>query len=140
MAYFLLYGRDLRRAGYRPFDVVRVYALNLLLVGANLAGVLKSLHQASTGKRTAFHRTPKVAGRTAAPPIHVVLPVAALVYLGLAILWDGIAGNLLHAALSAGNALSSATRSGPSSAGGRRARTRHRCWRGCRGPSSAGLG
>ena len=105
VAYFLLYGRDLRRAGYRPFDVVRVYALNLLLVGANLAGVLKSLHQASTGKRTAFHRTPKVAGRTAAPPIHVVLPVAALVYLGLAILWDGIAGNLLHAALSAGNAL-----------------------------------
>jgi cellulose synthase/poly-beta-1,6-N-acetylglucosamine synthase-like glycosyltransferase len=105
VAYFLLYGRDLRRAGYRPFDVVRVYALNLLLVGANLAGVFKSLHQAATGKRTAFHRTPKVAGRTAAPAVHVVLPVAALVYLWLAILWDGIAGNLLHAALSAGNAL-----------------------------------
>jgi cellulose synthase/poly-beta-1,6-N-acetylglucosamine synthase-like glycosyltransferase len=105
VAYFLLYGRDLRRAGYRPFDVVRVYALNLLLVGANLAGVFMSLHQATTGRRTAFKRTPKVAGRTSAPPVHVVLPVAALVYLCLAILWDGATGNLLHAALSAGNAL-----------------------------------
>jgi cellulose synthase/poly-beta-1,6-N-acetylglucosamine synthase-like glycosyltransferase len=105
VAYFLLYGRDLRRAGYRSFDVVRVYALNLLLVGANIAGVLKSVHQATTGKRTAFKRTPKVAGRTAAPPVHVVLPVAALIYLSLAILWDGATGNVLHAALSAGNAL-----------------------------------
>ena len=83
IAYFVLYGRDLRRAGYRRFDVARVYALNPLLVGANLAGVLGSVQQAVTGRRSAFKRTPKVSGRTAAPPIYVVLPYAALVYLSI---------------------------------------------------------
>jgi cellulose synthase (UDP-forming) len=100
IAYFVLYGRDLRRAGYGRFDVARVYALNLLLVGANLAGVLKSIHQALTGRRSAFKRTPKVSGRTAAPPLYVVLPCAALVYLCLAVLWDALSGNFLHASLS----------------------------------------
>jgi cellulose synthase/poly-beta-1,6-N-acetylglucosamine synthase-like glycosyltransferase len=103
IAYFVLYGRDLRRAGYRRFDVARVYALNLLLVGANLAGVLRSIHQAVTGRRSAFKRTPKVSGRTAAPPMYVVLPYAALVYLSLTVLWDALSGNFLHAALSIGN-------------------------------------
>jgi hypothetical protein len=93
----------LRRAGYRRLDVARVYALNLLLVAANLAGVLNSIHQALTGRRSAFKRTPKVAGRTAAPPAYVVLPYAALAYLSLAVLWDSLSGNFLHAALSVGN-------------------------------------
>jgi cellulose synthase (UDP-forming) len=103
VGYFVLYSRDLRRAGYRRLDVARVYALNLLLVAANLAGVLNSIHQALTGRRSAFKRTPKVAGRTAAPPAYVVLPYAALAYLSLAVLWDSLSGNFLHAALSVGN-------------------------------------
>jgi cellulose synthase (UDP-forming) len=105
VAYFLLYSRDLRRAGYRRLDVARVYALNLLLVGANLAGVLKSIRQVLTGRRSAFKRTPKVSGRTAAPPIYVVLPYVALVYLSLTVVWDSLAGNLLHAGLSVCNVM-----------------------------------
>lgn len=103
VTYFGLYSRDLRRAGYRRLDVARVYALNLLLVAANLAGVLKSVHQALTGRRSAFKRTPKVSGRTAAPPVYVVLPYAALGYLSLAVVWDSLSGNVLHAALSVCN-------------------------------------
>jgi cellulose synthase/poly-beta-1,6-N-acetylglucosamine synthase-like glycosyltransferase len=103
IAYFVLYSRDLRRAGYRRFDVVRVYALNLLLVGANLGGVINSIQQALTGRRSAFKRTPKVSGRTAAPPVYVVLPYAAIVYLGLAVLWDALSGNFLQAGLSVSN-------------------------------------
>ena len=37
--YFGLYTHDLRLAGYRAWDVVRVYALNLMLVPVNLGGV-----------------------------------------------------------------------------------------------------
>src|SRR5206468_6496304 len=59
--YFILYGRDMKRAGYRRFDVVRVYALNVLLVAANLGGICKSIDQAITGRPTSFKRTPKVA-------------------------------------------------------------------------------
>src|SRR3954447_22913753 len=71
--YFALYARDLRGAGYHRRDVLRVYALNLLLLVANLAGVAKSLHQACTGRQTPFKRTPKVASRTAAPVLYVAL-------------------------------------------------------------------
>ena len=69
--YFCLYGRDLVRAGYSWKDLLNVYALNLLLVPVHLGGVLKSLHQGVTGRKTAFCRTPKVAARTVAPPLYV---------------------------------------------------------------------
>jgi cellulose synthase (UDP-forming) len=71
--YMVLYARDLVLTGYRGSDFLRVYALNLLLVPVHLAGVLQSLRQAVTGKRTPFARTPKVSGRTAAPGIYVVV-------------------------------------------------------------------
>jgi cellulose synthase/poly-beta-1,6-N-acetylglucosamine synthase-like glycosyltransferase/peptidoglycan/xylan/chitin deacetylase (PgdA/CDA1 family) len=70
--YYLLYASDLRRIGYRRRDVLRIYALNLLLIPVNLGGVLKSLHQACTGRRSSFGRTPKVPGRTAAPVGYIV--------------------------------------------------------------------
>ena len=70
--YYLLYASDLRRIGYRRRDVLRVYALNLLLIPVNLSGVLKSLRQACTGRRSSFGRTPKVPGRTAAPVGYIV--------------------------------------------------------------------
>ena len=68
LPYYLLYGRDLVLAGYRWIDLFRVYALNLLLIPVNLGGVFKSLQQAVTRRTIPFSRTPKVAGRTTAPP------------------------------------------------------------------------
>jgi cellulose synthase (UDP-forming) len=81
--YFLLYGRDLVDSGYSWADVLRVYALNLLLIPVNLGGVCKSLHQAWTGRRSAFGRTPKIPGRTAAPALYIVTAVAILLYCGI---------------------------------------------------------
>ncbi|MHB8381658.1 MAG: glycosyltransferase family 2 protein [Candidatus Binataceae bacterium] len=73
--YYILYCRDLIDCGYEWWDLPRMYALNLLLIPANLAGLLKSLYQAVTGHQSAFVRTPKVPGRTAVPPLHVLIPV-----------------------------------------------------------------
>ena len=78
-SYFLLYGRDLVRTGYKWRDLPRVYALNLLLVPVNLGGVLKSLQQARTGRKTAFGRTPKISSRTSAPPLYILGVLALLV-------------------------------------------------------------
>ena len=72
LPYFLLYGLDLVQLGYRKADVARAYALNLLLLPVNLAGVCKSLHQAVTGVKTPFGRTPKVHGRTAVPAAYLL--------------------------------------------------------------------
>ena len=74
---------DLRRVGHRALDVVWVQALNLVLVPVNLAGVVKSLQQAATGRKIPFARTPKIADRVAAPALFVVVPYAAVVALGL---------------------------------------------------------
>ena len=72
LPYFALYLRDLVQMGYRATDLVRVYALNLLLIPVNLGGVAKSLHQAATGAKIPFGRTPKISGRTAAPRLYVL--------------------------------------------------------------------
>lgn len=76
-----LYARDLRFAGYRAGDLLRVYALNLLLVPVHLGGVLRSLRQAWTGQKIPFRRTPKVTGRTRAPAHSIVLEYALLAFL-----------------------------------------------------------
>lgn len=70
--YFVLYARDLAIAGYRHSDVLRVYALNMMLIAVNLGGVLKSLQQAIMSRKSVFGRTPKVAGRTSAPAAYVL--------------------------------------------------------------------
>lgn len=67
LPYFLLYGRELCRLGYSTRDVLRAYAMNLLLLPVQLAGVASSLGQAFTGRKARFARTPKVPGRTPAP-------------------------------------------------------------------------
>jgi cellulose synthase/poly-beta-1,6-N-acetylglucosamine synthase-like glycosyltransferase len=73
--YYLLYARDLWCSGYRsPADLLRVYALNLLLLPVNLGGVLRSLHQALRGHRIPFRRTPKIAGRTRVAARYVLMP------------------------------------------------------------------
>src|SRR5205085_1470397 len=59
LPYFLAMASDLRSCGYRRTDVLRIYGFNLILLPVNLAGVLKSLQQAMTGKKIPFARTPK---------------------------------------------------------------------------------
>jgi cellulose synthase (UDP-forming) len=86
MPYFLLYARDLNLSGYRHRDVFGVYALNLLLIPVNLGGVLKSIHQMWSGRKTPFGRTPKVNGRTAAGAVYLMA-----VY-SLVLLWTVAAG------------------------------------------------
>lgn len=78
LPYMLAYARDLVHCGYRWTDFFRVYALNLLLLPINLGGTLRSLHQAVTGKKSAFLRTPKVVGRTGAPGGYVLAEYALL--------------------------------------------------------------
>jgi cellulose synthase (UDP-forming) len=85
--YFALYARDLSQNGYRYRDVLKVYALNLLLLPANLAGVLKSLEQGFTKRKIPFARTPKIDGRTVAPARYLVA------ILGLIGLWSLGAGS-----------------------------------------------
>ncbi len=98
LPYFALYGRDLVTSGYKWRDLPRVYALNLLLIPINLGGVTKSLHQACTGRRSAFGRTPKIAGRTAAPQFYVVVEFAILLYCLLRGVDDLLTARWLHAA------------------------------------------
>jgi cellulose synthase (UDP-forming) len=91
LPYMVLYARDLVQSGYRATDILRVYALNLLLLPVHLGGVLKSLHEAITGQRTPFGRTPKVIGRTTAPAGYVLaeygFQAAAVAMLGLDLLY-----------------------------------------------------
>jgi cellulose synthase/poly-beta-1,6-N-acetylglucosamine synthase-like glycosyltransferase len=81
LPYHFLYGRDLKRVGYRWSDLVRVYGLNLLLIPINLGGVAKSLHQAVTGTKIPFGRTPKVLNRTSAPATYILAEFALCICL-----------------------------------------------------------
>ena len=80
LPYFILYACDLGQAGYRMSDVFRVYALNLMLIPVNLAGVMKSIHQGFTGKKIPFGRTPKIRGRTAIAPLYIIFEYAILLH------------------------------------------------------------
>jgi cellulose synthase/poly-beta-1,6-N-acetylglucosamine synthase-like glycosyltransferase len=102
--YFLLYARDLVQAGYRATDVVRVYALNLLLLVVNLSGVLKSLQQGLTKRKIPFGRTPKVQGRTAAPARYLLAEVFLVGFLVYGGVTDAMAGQLMNAAFAGANA------------------------------------
>ncbi len=74
LPYFLAMASDLRYAGYKRMDVLRIYGFNLILLPVNLAGVLKSMQQGLTGMKIPFARTPKVNDRTGTPLLYVVLP------------------------------------------------------------------
>jgi len=80
LPFFYLYGRDLVQAGYRWIDLPRVYALNLMLIPINLAGVAKSIQQGLTGKRIPFGRTPKIQGLTVAPGGYFLAEYAIIAY------------------------------------------------------------
>jgi len=95
--YCVLYGRDMRFAGYQWSDLFRVYALNLLLLPVNLAGVLRSLEQLVTGKKAAFGRTPKVQSRTVIPPVYVLFHSVLIGYLAIVCGVDLTQGLYSHA-------------------------------------------
>ena len=57
--YFFLYSRDLRQSGYRTSDVLRVYALILLLLSVNLSGVFRSLRQIISGRKVCVRQDAK---------------------------------------------------------------------------------
>ena len=75
---FVAYGLDLKRCGYGWRDLLRVYVLNLMLLPGNLAGVLRSLRQIITGRKSPFAHTATVGSRTRAPAAHVALQVSLL--------------------------------------------------------------
>lgn len=91
--YYLVYGLDLKTNGYGFRDLLRVYALNLVLLPVNLAGVLDSARQLITGRKSPFARTPKIQGRTVTPRVYVLFQ-----WLAIALLALSISGDLAHAA------------------------------------------
>jgi cellulose synthase/poly-beta-1,6-N-acetylglucosamine synthase-like glycosyltransferase len=101
--YYVLYARDLRLIGYRLADIVRVYALNLVLIPVNLIGVLASLQQALTGRKSAFGRTPKVQGRTSVPGAYLMMEYGLLLLWIVALVRDVRAGHLSHMLFTAAN-------------------------------------
>lgn len=84
--FFMLYARDLKFAGYRYSDALRICALNLMLFPIVMGGVLKSFEQMLTGRKIPFSRTPKIPGRTAAPALYSMIALlmpAAFAYCAL---------------------------------------------------------
>jgi cellulose synthase/poly-beta-1,6-N-acetylglucosamine synthase-like glycosyltransferase len=102
--YFLLYGRALVELGYRATDLLRVYALNLLLIPVQLGGVIKSVQQIWSGRKIPFGRTPKVRGRTSVPALYLVAAHGMTLYALAASIVDYAAGRHAHAAFSLINA------------------------------------
>jgi cellulose synthase/poly-beta-1,6-N-acetylglucosamine synthase-like glycosyltransferase len=96
LPYYLLYGVDMRLAGYRWADLPRVYALNTLLIVVNLGGTLNSLRQAWTGRPVPFQRTPKIAGRTRTPPSYLAAIYGLCGYALASAALDGMAGRWTH--------------------------------------------
>jgi peptidoglycan/LPS O-acetylase OafA/YrhL/cellulose synthase/poly-beta-1,6-N-acetylglucosamine synthase-like glycosyltransferase len=83
LPYYALYARDLRLSRYRWRELPQVYALGLMLLPVNLAGVLRSVQQILTGRKSSFGRTPKIENRTPVPPLHVLLQLALVVVVGV---------------------------------------------------------
>lgn len=100
----MLYARDLRRTGYRADDVFRVFALNLMLIPVNLGGVMSSLRQAWTGRKSPFGRTPKIQGRTAVPVRYLIAEYALLAHWVVGMVVEFRHGRPLHAAFALINA------------------------------------
>lgn len=105
LPYFFAMASDLKYCGYKRSDVFRIYGFNLILLPVNLAGVLKSLQQALTGKKIPFARTPKVKDRTVAPLLYVVTPLLIVAF-SIFTLWrDVMAHNWGNAAFAAFNTI-----------------------------------
>lgn len=104
LPYYVLYGRDLWLAGYRAADLFRVYALNLVLIPVNIAGVLKSIEQLVRQTKIPFSRTPKIEGHTPAPTMLVACEFLLLGYCLSGMVVNLAIGSWLNAAFSGINA------------------------------------
>lgn len=104
LPYFVAQAVDLKYCGYGYLDILGIYGFNLILLPVNLAGVLKSIEQALTGKKIPFARTPKIKNRTAASLLYVAAPIGIVIF-SLYILWMNIIdqnwGNAAFAGLNA---------------------------------------
>lgn len=105
LPYFMAMASDLRSTGYRRSDVLRIYGFNLILLPVNLAGVLKSLQQAITGRKIPFARTPKVKNRTASPVWFVLAPYLVVGFSVFTLWRDIVEQNWGNAAFAAFNAI-----------------------------------
>ncbi|MEV6494880.1 glycosyltransferase family 2 protein, partial [Actinoplanes sp. NPDC051633] len=76
--YFLMMSADLKAAGYKRLDVLRIYGFNLILLPVNLSGSFASILQLLTGEKSAFKRTPKVRDRTTAATSYLLAPLALI--------------------------------------------------------------
>jgi cellulose synthase (UDP-forming) len=105
LPYFLAMASDLKYCGYKRSDVFRIYGFNLILLPVNLAGVLKSMQQALSGKKIPFARTPKVKNRTISPLLYVITPLL-IVGFSIFTLWRDVnAENWANAAFAGFNAI-----------------------------------
>lgn len=104
LPYFLCMASDLKYCGYKRSDVLRIYGFNLILLPVNLAGVLKSLQQALSGKKIPFARTPKVKDRTISPMMYVITPLLIVTFSVLTLWRDYHANNWANAAFAGFNA------------------------------------
>jgi cellulose synthase (UDP-forming) len=104
LPYFFAMASDLKYCGYKRTDIFRIYGFNLILLPVNLAGVLKSLQQALSGKKIPFARTPKVKNRTASPMLYVIVPLLIVAF-SFFTLWRDVSaqnwGNALFAGFNA---------------------------------------
>lgn len=105
LPYFLAMASDLKYCGYKRTDIFRIYGFNLILLPVNLAGVLKSLQQALSGKKIPFARTPKVKDRTASPMLYVISPLLVVGFSVFTLWRDVLASNWGNAAFAAFNAV-----------------------------------
>ncbi len=105
LPYFIAQANDLKYCGYKRSDIFRIYGFNLILLPVNLAGVLKSLQQALTGKKIPFARTPKVKNRTISPMLYVITPLLIVAFSLLTLWRDVSAENWGNAAFAAFNTI-----------------------------------
>jgi cellulose synthase (UDP-forming) len=103
LPYFVAYALDLHLAGRPMSTLFKIYGLNLILIPVNLAGAITSIRQAATGHRPPFVRTPKVDGRTPAPPAMLASVWGGALALLAAAGSDLILGNYTHAAFAGTN-------------------------------------
>jgi cellulose synthase (UDP-forming) len=96
LALIAVFRRDLMHCGNRGPDLLRAISLNAMLLPINLAGTIKSVQQLWTGRKIAFQRTPKVNERTAATPVHIAAQFGLLLFAGLQVPVQLIAGEQLR--------------------------------------------
>lgn len=105
LPYFVLYARDLKLTGYRPVrDLLRAYALNVLLIPVHLTGAVTSIRQMIAGTKIPFRRTPKISGRTRTSGLDLGLQLGMLVLSAGLALYHGLNGRWVAGAFAFSNA------------------------------------